>query len=145
TGIWVWSAFLPYVIFCRPLAAANAIRPTTEVAYALITQLDAHCDGLGARHAACSADDSLRAGRQDLRDEAVDRDHQRHPARMVQALRRAGGEGFRRPHQGRDLSGEPARLDPAPDRRRAVRLDPGLDGPARISDRRRRALRGPER
>ncbi len=43
----------------------------------------------------------------------------------LQALRSGGREGFGRPHQGRDLSGEPARLDSAPDRRRAVRLDPG--------------------
>ena len=73
------------------------------------------------------------------------RHHQRHPARMAQALRGAGRKELRRPHQGRDLSGEPARLDPAPDRRRAVRLDPGLDGPAGVPGRRRRAVRGAER
>ena len=48
-------------------------------------------------------------------------------ARMAAALRSRGREGFGRAHQGRDLSGQPARPDPAPDRRRAVRLDPGLD------------------
>ena len=63
----------------------------------------------------------------------------------LQAVRGGGREGFRRPHQGRNLSGEPARPDPAADRRRAVRLDPGLDGPAGIPGRRRRALRGAER
>ena len=44
----------------------------------------------------------------------------------------AGRKGFRRQHQGRDLSGKPTRLDSATDRGRAVRLDPGLDGAARI-------------
>ena len=63
----------------------------------------------------------------------------------LQAVRGGGREGFGRPHQGRDLSGQPARPDSAPDRRRAVRLDPGLDRPAGIPGRRRRALRGAER
>ena len=68
--------------------------------------------------------------------EAQHRHDQRHPARVAQALCRRGGKGFRRPHQSRDLSGEPARRHSAADRGRAVRLDPGLVRTARISGRR---------
>ena len=85
------------------------------------------------------------AGRQDLRHEAQHRHDQRHPARMAQEIRSRGRKEFGRPDQGRNLSGKPARLDSAPDRGRPVRLDPGLDRPAGISGRRRRALRGAER
>ncbi len=69
------------------------------------------------------------------------RHDQRLAARMVQGVRRRGREGFRRPHQERDLSGEPARRHSAAGRRRAVRLDPGLCRPARVHDRCRRPLR----
>ncbi len=44
---------------------------------------------------------------------------------------------FRRPHQGRNLSREPARLHSAPDRGHPVRRDPMLDRPAGIPGRRR--------
>ena len=46
-----------------------------------------------------------------------------HPACQEFCRRRRAR--FRRPHQGRGLSGEPTRLDPAPDRRRAIRRHPG--------------------
>ncbi len=67
-----------------------------------------------------------------LRDEDESGHDQRLPTRMVQAVRRRGREGFRRPHQGRDLSGEPARLHPASGRGRAVRRDSGLCRAARV-------------
>src|ERR1700719_4404077 len=52
------------------------------------------------------------------------------------------GGAPRRAHQGRGLSGEPARLDPAADRRHAIRRHPGRDRTTGILRRRRRALRG---
>ena len=42
-----------------------------------------------------------------------------------QEFRRGGGEGFRRPHQGRGLSEQPTRFDFAANRRHAVRRHPG--------------------
>ena len=54
----------------------------------------------------------------------------------------ADRQGFRRPHQDRNLSGEPARLDPAPDRRHAIRRHPMRGHAAGILFRHRRALRG---
>ena len=103
--------------------------------------------GCGPRRAmaALSAPAPAQAQAQDLVMKLRRATHQRHAARVAEALRRGGREGFRRPHQGRDLSRKPARPDPAADRRRAVRLDPGLDGAAGIPGRRRRSLRGAER
>ena len=63
------------------------------------------------------------------------------PHQVRQRFCRAGREGFRRAHQGRGLSGEPIGLDPAADRRHAVRRHPGRGRSAGIFRRRRRALR----
>ena len=106
------------------------------------------CDtGIGGhrrRHRRCVELVARRARRrrQAHRDEDRAGDARRRSASIRQELRRRGREGFRRPHQGRNLSGEPVGLDPAPGRRRAVRRHPMPNRRTGVFGRHRRAFRG---
>ena len=99
------------------------------------------CDGRRRRFGAdVVARRGIGAG-QDLHHEDIAADVERPELFLRQELRGGAGEGFRRPHQARNLSGEPARRDPAADRGHAIRRHPMRDHSARILRRRRRALR----